>query len=70
MDDTRRDFIAGAAALPLASSLAAQNTPAGIPTRPLGKTGVQVSILGLGGHHQARPKDEKDSFHLVHAAID
>ncbi|MBZ2185054.1 MAG: aldo/keto reductase [Bryobacter sp.] len=70
MDNTRRDFIAGAAALPLAGSLAAQNTPAGIPTRPLGKTGVQVSILGLGGHHQARPKDEKDSFHLVHAAID
>jgi predicted aldo/keto reductase-like oxidoreductase len=31
---------------------------------------VQVSILGLGGHHQARPKEESESFRLVHAAID
>jgi predicted aldo/keto reductase-like oxidoreductase len=66
MTPSRRNFIAGAAALPLA----AQSSSTGIPTRPLGKTGVQVSILGLGGHHQARPKDEKDSFRLVHTAID
>ena len=31
---------------------------------------MQVSILGLGGHHQARPADEKESFRIVHAAID
>lgn len=66
MTPSRRNFLAGAAALPLA----AQSSSTGIPTRPLGKTGVQVSILGLGGHHQARPKDEKDSFRLVHTAID
>jgi predicted aldo/keto reductase-like oxidoreductase len=47
-----------------------QPSPTGVPTRALGKTGVQVSILGLGGHHQARPKEESDSIRLVHAAID
>lgn len=63
---TRRHFLAAAAAAPLAA--AQQQSP--IPTRPLGKTGIQVSILGLGGHHQARPTDERESFRLVHTAVD
>jgi predicted aldo/keto reductase-like oxidoreductase len=42
----------------------------GIPTRSLGKTGVRVSMLGLGGHHAARPKDEAESFRIIHRAID
>ena len=63
---TRRHFLAAAAAAPLAA--AQQQSP--IPTRPLGKTGIQVSILGLGGHHQARPADERESFRLVHTAVD
>jgi predicted aldo/keto reductase-like oxidoreductase len=63
MTHSRREFLAAPAAL------MAQSSPAGLPTRPLGKTGVQVSILGLGGHHQARPKEESESFRLVHAAI-
>ena len=63
---TRRNFLAAAAAAPLAA--AQQQSP--IPTRPLGKTGIQVSILGLGGHHQARPADERESFRLVHTAVD
>jgi uncharacterized protein len=65
---SRRDFLAGAAALGAAEATQAAST--GIPTRPLGKTGVRVSALGLGGHHQARPKDEKESFRIVHTAID
>ena len=68
---SRRDLLLGtAAALPVAESLQAQSSSTGIPTRPLGKTGVRVSMLGLGGHHQARPKDEAESFRIVHAAID
>lgn len=68
---TRRDLLLGAAAaVPLASPLEAQSSSSGIPTRPLGKTGVRVSILGLGGHHQARPKEESESFRIVHAAVD
>jgi predicted aldo/keto reductase-like oxidoreductase len=63
---SRREFLSAAA---MAAAAQAQSASA-IPTRPLGKTGVNVSILGLGGHHQARPKDEKESFRLVHAAVD
>jgi len=66
---SRRSFLTSVAA---ASAVAAaqQSTSSGIPTRPLGKTGVQVSIMALGGHHQARPKEESESFRIVHAAID
>jgi predicted aldo/keto reductase-like oxidoreductase len=67
MQHSRRDLLLGTAA---ALSSTAQTSSTGIPTRPLGKTGVQVSILGLGGHHQARPKDEKESIRIVHTAID
>ncbi len=70
MTPTRRGFLTGTAALTLAESMQSQPSPTGVPTRALGKTGVQVSILGLGGHHQARPKEESDSIKLVHAAID
>lgn len=69
MTPSRRGFLESAAVVPLAEALQAQSSN-GIPTRPLGKTGVQVSILGLGGHHQARPKEESDSIKLVHAAVD
>jgi predicted aldo/keto reductase-like oxidoreductase len=66
---SRRGFLAGGVAA--LDVLAAQESGSGgIPTRPLGKTGVRVSILGLGGHHQARPKEESDSIKLVHAAVD
>ncbi len=67
---SRRDFLAAAAALPLAGTLQSQPSSKGIPTRELGKTGVRVSMLGLGGHHQARPKEESESIRIVHAAID
>lgn len=38
--------------------------------RQLGRTGVEVSALGLGGHHIGRQKDEKDSIAIIRAAID
>ncbi len=38
--------------------------------RPLGKTGEEVSIIGLGGHHIGRQKEEKESIEIVRAAID
>src|SRR5512133_1707311 len=38
--------------------------------RPLGSTGEQVSVLGLGGHHIGRPADEQEGIRLVRAAID
>jgi predicted aldo/keto reductase-like oxidoreductase len=56
----------------MATAAMMMQTPsgAGIPTRPLGKTGVRVSMLGLGGHHAARPKEESESFRIIHKAID
>lgn len=41
-----------------------------IPTRPLGKTGAKVSILGLGGHHLGDPKSYEECERIVHEAID
>ena len=43
----------------------------GIPVRPLGNTGVDVSLLGIGGGHLSRPTLTPDqSVRLVHEAID
>jgi predicted aldo/keto reductase-like oxidoreductase len=41
-----------------------------IPTRSFGRTGVRVSILGLGGWHMVVPKTDADAVRLAHAAID
>ena len=41
-----------------------------IPTRPLGKTGVNVSILCLGGWHIGQPAIDADAERIMHAAID
>jgi len=38
--------------------------------RPLGRTGEQVSLIGLGGHHIGRQKEEKESIAIIRAAID
>jgi len=38
--------------------------------RPLGSTKQEVSVLGLGGHHIGRQKDEKDSITIIRTAID
>lgn len=58
-------------------SVLAQNkpTPAQIKKgemlyRTLGSTGEQVSVVGLGGHHIGRPKDEQEGIRLIHSAID
>jgi predicted aldo/keto reductase-like oxidoreductase len=71
----RRDFLrtaaAGVAVAGIgASVLAAQeNSPDGLPKRPLGKTGEKVSIIALGGWHIGAI-DEKLAISLMHEAID
>ena len=72
-EPNRREFLqAGAAGLAAAGLAGAGEvkSPGGIPLRPLGKTGEMVTILGLGGHHAARPKDEKESLKLIRRAVD
>lgn len=43
---------------------------ASMPTRALGKTGVTVSMLGLGGFHIGMPKEEAESIRIIRSAID
>src|SRR4051794_27704669 len=46
--------------------------PAGakMPKRPLGRTGVDVSLLGLGGYHIGQAQDEATAVRIVRTAID
>jgi hypothetical protein len=55
---TRRDFVK-AAAIAGAANLASAATE--IPKRPLGKTGLQVTILGLGGSQVGNMPNDKDA---------
>src|SRR5438477_9117633 len=41
-----------------------------IPRRPLGRTGVHVSALGVGGHHLGDFPSVDEAIRLVHEAID
>ncbi|MGI4787367.1 MAG: aldo/keto reductase [Janthinobacterium lividum] len=41
-----------------------------IPQRPLGKTGLTVSALGLGGHHLGDADSVNEAMNIVHEAID
>jgi aryl-alcohol dehydrogenase-like predicted oxidoreductase len=37
---------------------------------PLGRTGVKVSALGLGGYHIGTQKDEDESIQIIRTAVD
>jgi aryl-alcohol dehydrogenase-like predicted oxidoreductase len=54
--------------LPSATATAGKITA--VPRRKLGKTGVEVSIIGVGGYHLGSVKDEAAAIRIVHAAID
>ncbi len=43
---------------------------AGIPLRPLGRTGEQVTAIGLGGYHLGVIKEDSDAIRLCQQAID
>ena len=43
---------------------------ASMPMRQLGKTGVSVSMVGLGGFHIGMPKDEAEGIRIVRSALD
>ena len=84
-DPTRRDFMRSVGALGAAVRLSAhvgaldsaaatrKGLDAGsgeIPRRPLGRTGVQVSAIGVGGHHLGDLSTVDDAVRLVHEAVD
>jgi len=73
---SRREFIqksaVGASAFMLGADILAKTTPwqeTGIPTRPLGNTGVNVSIICLGGWHIGSI-DEGEAIKIMHTAVD
>jgi aryl-alcohol dehydrogenase-like predicted oxidoreductase len=41
-----------------------------IPTRPFGRSGERVSVLGLGGWHVGLPRSDRAAVRLIHSAID
>ncbi len=69
---SRREFLeASGAALTSASLLAAQTGGSGsVPRRPLGKTGLEASILGVGGFHLGSAEDQNEARRIVDAALD
>jgi predicted aldo/keto reductase-like oxidoreductase len=74
----RRDFMKAAAAMGLTAalrefgwSMATAAEEAGpMPMRALGRTGLKVGILGLGGSHATMHEKEEDSLAIMHRAID
>ncbi len=76
-ESTRRDFLQTTAAASAAVGLAAaaqaadnEGARTGLPQRALGRTGVNVSIICLGGWHIGSVKDEQEAIRIMHAAID
>jgi aryl-alcohol dehydrogenase-like predicted oxidoreductase len=80
---TRREFLELAAAstlVPLAAcgegtsqSAVNEGPPAGaadLPQRKLGRTGVAVSIVGLGGYHMGTQDSVEESVRIVRTAVD
>jgi len=41
-----------------------------MPRRAFGRTGVQVSILGVGGHTMGEAKTEAEAIRIIHEAMD
>jgi aryl-alcohol dehydrogenase-like predicted oxidoreductase len=78
---TRRTFVKGAAVV-TASMLTnpafvkagnegqgSGNSGEQVPRRPLGKTGAQVSILGVGGYHLGSTQNQQEATELVATAM-
>jgi predicted aldo/keto reductase-like oxidoreductase len=42
----------------------------GIPTRILGRTGVRLTVLSVGGYHMAKPRDTQLGIRIIRTAID
>ena len=62
--------VAGVGLLGSGEAGSATVNDAGIPLRELGRTGVKVTLIGLGGHHCTRHDTEAESVKLIRTAVD
>jgi len=75
---SRREFLELASAGVVAGALHAAIPPAnakaetknGIPYRQLGRTGEEVSMVGIGGYHLGKQSDPSDSIAIIRKALD
>jgi aryl-alcohol dehydrogenase-like predicted oxidoreductase len=71
----RREFLQAAVAALAAGGFGRealavqQDSESGIPTRPLGRSGERVPIVGMGGYHIGRA-EEAQAIRILHEAID
>lgn len=61
----RRELLAAAGLSMLVSA-----AEGGLPTRKLGRTGANVSILGVGGAHLGRIREQAEITRFLHMAVD
>jgi len=67
----RREFIGTVASGLVTAPALAANTPARLPTRTLGRTGIQVPILGFGGGSRFQMYEDEDrALAALNRAID
>jgi uncharacterized protein len=82
-DVSRRGFLKGVAIAGVSTVIPADKLPTAVqtkdepaignfqaPRRPLGKTGLQCSILGMGGFHLATVADQTEINNMVAKAMD
>ena len=80
---SRRGFLKGAAMAGVSSVISSEKLPAAVETssqasfgnfqaqkRPLGRTGLECSIMGMGGFHLGTVADQAEVNNMVAKAID
>jgi len=68
MSQNRRQFVQSAAGLGLAATAASAAKLGDIPKRKFGKTGAEVTILGLGGARVGNMSDEAEAVRVIRHA--
>ncbi|HZU26383.1 MAG TPA: aldo/keto reductase [Bryobacteraceae bacterium] len=64
---SRRGFLGAAA---LAGGIGMADANAQVPRRPLGRTGIEVSALGVGGFHLGTIQDPQEADRFANEALD
>jgi aryl-alcohol dehydrogenase-like predicted oxidoreductase len=69
MKTSRREFVQASTLVAAGGKLMAQANSE-IPKKPLGRTGLQVSCIGLGGYHLGSAKNQSEAKQIMDGAID